>query len=143
MREAANFLSGKVGKPHITAYTDHLSRCNTVRSSPFAIVPDVHAFNFPTGRQRVRDSGAATTAEAFFEVKTMTACPSRYDHDNEHVSPADCRAREVTLEYARKFKVLDRKYAADVVGEGDEALGPFEASQQQFYRGQVIPLCVG
>ena len=62
---------------------------------------------------------------------------------NEHVSPADRRAREVTLEYARKFKVLDRKYAADVVGDGDEAVGPFEAAQQQFFRGQVIPLCVG
>ena len=50
VREAANLLSGKVGKPHMKAYTDHLLRCDTVRSSPFAIVPDVHAFNFPTGK---------------------------------------------------------------------------------------------
>ena len=83
VREAANFLSGKVSEPHMKAYTDHLLRCVTVRSSPYAIVPDVHTFNFPTGRQRVRDSGAATSAEAFFEVKTMTACPSRYDHNNK------------------------------------------------------------
>ena len=82
-------------------------------------------------------------AKAFFEVKTMTACPSRYDHDKEHVLPVDRRAREVTQEYTWKFKVLDRKYAADMVGEGDKAVGPFEASQQQFYRGQVILLCVG
>ena len=64
-------------------------RCDLAQSSPFAIFPDVHAFNFPIGRQRVRDSGAATTAEAFFEVKTMTARPFRYAHDREHGLPAD------------------------------------------------------
>ena len=63
-------------------------RCDSARSSPFSIFPDVHAFNFPTGRQRVRESGAVTTAEAFFKVKTMTAHPSRYAHDCKHVLPA-------------------------------------------------------
>ena len=44
----------------------------------------------------------------------------------------------------RKFKNLDKKFAGDVVGDGNgDIVGPFEASQGRFYRGQVIPLCVG
>ena len=39
--------------------------------------------------------------------------------------------------------MLHHKYAADAVGEGDEAVGPFEEAQQHFHMGQVIPLCVG
>ena len=34
------------------------------------------------------------------------------------------------------------KFAADVVGDGKEDIkGPFETVQQQFHRGQVIPMC--
>ena len=40
--------------------------------------------------------------------------------------------------------MLDRKYAADVVGEGDNGIvGPFEAAQGRFIGGQVIPLVAG
>ena len=54
------------------------------------------------------------------------------------------RAKEVTQQYRRKFKKLDEKFASNVVGDGNnDIVGPFEASQSRFYRGQVIPLCAG
>ena len=40
---------------------------------------------------------------------------------------------------------MDVQFACDVVGDGsgDIVVGPFQASQGRFYRGQVIPLCAG
>ena len=36
------------------------------------------------------------------------------------------------------------KCTADVVGDGKgDTKGPFETVQQQFHRGQVIPMCAG
>ena len=50
----------------------------------------------------------------------------------------------VTQSYSRKFRKLDCNFATDVVGDGTSGVvGPFEAAQKQFYRGQVIPLCAG
>ena len=76
-------------------------------------------------------------------MKTYTACPSRYKHNNSTKTPAERRAGEIEKNYVRKFKNLDKKFAADVVGDGNNNIvGPFEAAQGRFYRGQVIPLCV-
>jgi hypothetical protein len=44
--------------------------------APHAIVPDIHAFDFPTGGQQVNDNGAPSAAEVFFEIKTFTTCKS-------------------------------------------------------------------
>ena len=143
-KEALNFLLGKVGEPYITRYINHVSSVPNSRKAPHAIVPDIHAFNWPTGSQRFNDSGVSSAAEAFFEVKTFSGCKSRYKQNNSTIKPADRRAREVTREYPRKFKKLDELFAAEVVGDGTgDAVGPFEAAQGQFYRGQVIPLCAG
>ena len=58
--------------------------------------------------------------------------------------PAERRAREITLSYKRKFKRLDTLFAPDVVGDGSgDIVGPFEASQRWFFRGQVIPIYAG
>jgi len=104
----------------------------------------LHAWNYPTGRQRVNDSGATSSAEAIFEVKTYTACNSRYNHNNTTTKPAERRARKISLSYKRKFKKLDTLFASDVVGDGSgDITGPFEASQCRFYRGQVIPIVAG
>ena len=81
-KEAANFLLGKVGEPHITSYVNHVSRGTGMRRAQFAVIPDIHASNFPVGRQSVNDSGSSRDTEAIFEVKTFTACPSRYGHNN-------------------------------------------------------------
>ena len=144
VKEAANFLLDKIGEPYITRYVNHISSFPNARRAPWSIVPDIHAHNFPAGKQTINDSGASSTGEAIFEIKTYTACPSRYEHNNTTTCPPDRRAKEVTHEYRRKFKKLDTKFASNVVGDGDsDIVGPFEASQGRFYRGQVIPLCAG
>ena len=59
-------------------------------------------------------------------------------------NPPESRAREITNAYHLKFRQLDRLFASDVVGDGDnDVVGPFEAAQSRFYRGQVIPICAG
>ena len=50
----------------------------------------------------------------------------------------------IVSSYGKKFKTLDMKFAADVVGDGGgDIKGPFETAQQQFLCGQVIPMCAG
>ena len=71
-KEAVNFLLDKVGDPHITNYVNHVSSHPNARKAPFSIVPDLHARNYPTGRQRLNDSGATMSGEAFFEFKKPT-----------------------------------------------------------------------
>ena len=143
-KEAVNFLLDKVGDPYITAFVNHVSSHPNARKAPHSIVPDIHTRNFPVGCQTINDSGAISAAEAFFEVKTYTACKSRYKHNNTNIKPADRRAREITQSYKRKFKKLDTLFAADVVGDGDgDVTGPFEQAQNRFWKGQVILICAG
>ena len=95
-KEAANFLLGKVGEPHISVYVNHVARQNNGnRKAKHAIVPDIHTLHFPAGRQRVNDSGSTRDAEAFFEVKTFTACKSRYTNNNVRATPVNRRANMV------------------------------------------------
>ena len=50
----------------------------------------------------------------------------------------------IVTSYNRKFKTLDVKFAADMVGDGKrDTKGQFETAQQQFLRGQVISMCEG
>ena len=73
------------------------------------------------------------------------ACKTRYAHNNNDANkPPDRRAKEVNSIYRGKFKNLDKKFAADIVGnDTGDIVGPFEAAQARFYRSQIIPLCVG
>ena len=76
-KDAANFLLNKVGDPHITWYIYHVSATPNARKVPHTIVPDIHAQNFPVGRQSINDSSSASSAEAIFEVKsTLPANPA-------------------------------------------------------------------
>ncbi len=144
-KEAANFLLDKVGEPHITSYINHVSSHPNAKKAPHSIVPDIHATNFPVGRQTINDSGAISAAEAIFEIKTYSACNTRYKHNNNStVKPANRRAKLVVQQYNNKFKKLDRLFASDIVGDGtSDTVGPFEAAQQRFYCKQVIPICAG
>eukprot|EP00956_Cyclotella_meneghiniana_P011010 scaffold15417_cov71-Cyclotella_meneghiniana.AAC.11 len=57
--------------------------------------------------------------------------------------PIAC-ANKVINQYSNKFKRLDKQYAADIVGNGDnEIVGPFESAQKRFIGGQRIHLVVG
>jgi len=144
-KEAANFLLDKVGEPHITSYINHVSSHPNTKKAPHSIVPDIHATNFPVGRQTINDSGAISAAEAIFEIKTYSACNTRYKHNNNSkVKPANRRAKLVVQQYNNKFKKLDRLFASDIVGDGtSDTVGPFEAAQQRFFCKQVIPICAG
>ena len=93
-KEAVNFLLDKASNPHITSYFNHVSRRQGNRISKYAIIPDIHATNFPVGRQAVNDSRSTRDAEAIFEVKTFTACKTQYAHtNNTTVNPVDQQAR--------------------------------------------------
>ena len=116
-RETSNFLLGKVDEPWITQYVNHVTSHLSARNAPFAIVPDLHAINYPAGKQHFNDSRATSSAEAIFEVKTFLPCNSRYDHNNQHVNPADRRDKQVSQDYRSKSRKIDRKFAADVVGD--------------------------
>ena len=87
-KEAANFLMDKVENPLALVYVNHLVQHNKARMAPHSIVPDFHAFNFPAGKT-VNNSCSLSLAEAFFEVKTMTACPTWYQHNNEFLALKD------------------------------------------------------
>ncbi|KAL9183104.1 hypothetical protein ACHAXT_004891 [Thalassiosira profunda] len=92
VKEAVNFLLGKVGEPWMSRYIDHIAPFPNARASTYGIVPDIHAYNYPAGRRCVNDSGAALSGDAIFEVKTYTACPTWYNHNNSRTRPADRRA---------------------------------------------------
>ena len=88
--EPVNFLLGKVGEPFIGDYINIItSQPGNPRHARHAVVPDIHATNYPTGRQVVNDSGATRSANAIFEVKTFTFCPTRYNHNSQNINPAD------------------------------------------------------
>jgi len=143
--EAHNFLIDKVPQPYIGDYVNHVTQLpGHPRNARDAIVPDIHARNFPIERQPINDSGATRSADAIFEVKTFTICKSRYNHNNTLVNPANRRAKEVVQEYNSKFKRLDALFASDIVGDGTNSIvGPFQTAQSRFYTKGVIPLCIG
>jgi len=143
-KEAVNFLLGHVPDPFISRYIRHVSQCPNARNAPFGMIPDLHAQNYPTGRQRVNDSGSHLSAEAIFEVKTFVACNSRYGNNNSQISPANRRAKQVCQTYVLKTKKLDNKFAPEIVGDGTgNVVGPFQTMLGRFYRGQVLPVCAG
>ena len=50
-KQAANFLLGKVCKPHITSYVNHVTKQHHgKRRATHAIVPDIPAMNFSAGK---------------------------------------------------------------------------------------------
>eukprot|EP00956_Cyclotella_meneghiniana_P020255 scaffold35458_cov37-Cyclotella_meneghiniana.AAC.4 len=139
-RRATDILNTEKG------FAVHISPLShtSARNSPHAIVPDILAHEYPAGRQRINDSGASLSDDAFFEVKSYQPNNTRLDHNNKETKPADRRANEVLNQYSTKLKGLDKQYAADIVGNGDNGIvGPFESAQKRFIGGQVIPLVVG
>ena len=129
----------------MTHYVDHISSSHTsALNSPHAIVPDILEHEYPARRQRINDSRDSLSRDTFFEVKSYQPNSTRLDHNNKETKPADRRANEVVNQYSNKFKRLDKQYAADIVGNGDNGIvGPFESAQKRFIERQVIPLVIG
>ena len=51
--EPVNFLLGKVGQPFIGYYVNDItSQPGNPRHAQHAVVPDIHATNYPTGNQQ-------------------------------------------------------------------------------------------
>ena len=125
-------------------YIKGLNKNANSRKSKFAVIPDLHAINFPRGKQRVDDSGSSMSAEAIFEVKTYYANNKNYGSGDQSLTPPNRRAARVVQEYRDKLKALDKEFASDVVGDGNDGVtGPFTTAQSRFFRGQVIPLVSG
>jgi len=76
VKEAVIFHIDKVGYPNSNRYINHISSSPNYRTAQHAIIHDIHAFNFPAGRQTINDSRATPTVEAIFEIKTLSACKS-------------------------------------------------------------------
>ena len=76
-QEVVNFILDKVRELYVRQYVNHVSLTANSRRAQHTIVPDLHAHNFLAGIQRVDDSRAHQTAEAFFEMKTYMACNRR------------------------------------------------------------------
>ena len=119
--EPVNFFHGKVGQPFIGDNVHNItSQPGNPRHARHAVVPDIHATNYPTGRQVVNASRATRSADAIFEVKTYNFCPTRYNHNNQNINPAaNQRAREIVNQYRCKIRNLDVMFAAAVVGDGN------------------------
>eukprot|EP00956_Cyclotella_meneghiniana_P006906 scaffold9325_cov73-Cyclotella_meneghiniana.AAC.1 len=81
------------------------------KTAKHAIVPDIHAIDFPTSRIVANDSGAKSTAEAFYEGRTFTACNSWYNFNNTTANLADHRTKSSVSEYKSRFQNLDKHQA--------------------------------
>ena len=138
--EAKNFLIGKISGAPIERYIQHITEQSNFRQSHYCIIPDIQALNFPDKNGTINDSGAIRAGEAIFEVKTMTACKTRYAHNNDNILPANRRAKEVRSEYARKFKKLDEKFDWEAA---NDTPGVFSQVQTRFVCNGIIPLVAG
>ena len=124
----------------MSAYIIHITSHDQPRKTRDAIIPDLHAHNMPRGKQVVDKSGASSTEQAFYEVKTFYPCKTRYKHNNWIIKPADRRAKEVKAMYKRNFVRLDKTFAAAVVGDGSgDIQGHFELAQGWYLYKGIVP----
>ena len=78
----ANFLFDKLPELFLSRDINHIVQHPNQRNTPHSIIPDIHAYNFPSKQQNINDSGASQTDEAIFEVKIIQACTTQYYHKN-------------------------------------------------------------
>ena len=67
--EPINLLLGKVADPHITSYVNHVSRDANARAALHAIVPDIHAYNFPVKSRRSTTTEPTTQLRRSLRLK--------------------------------------------------------------------------
>ena len=106
------------------------------------MVPDIIAYNYPSSDRPRRAGRICSTAPAIFEMKTIAACPTRYNF--ARTKAVVSRATGIRSEYVRKVKRIDQIFAPSVVGNGNDGIsGPFQNAYNTFCRGGVIPLVIG
>ena len=148
-REAENFLANKVPEKYMRRYNKNLSMSKAQhkgkQKAPNSITPDIQVHNYPVGKKGGNDSGAqSNTLPAIFEVKTFYPSNTRMGHNtNDTYNPGDRRAQGIYSEYRKKFKGLDKKFAADSEEVRSGTRGPFSKAQDRFYTNGVIALVAG
>ena len=129
---SVNFLVDKIGPPTLR----RTSTMSNARKAQHAIVLDIYALTFPTGRQQLNDSGATSAVEMFFEIKTFTSQKFHYVQKLIMLIFSQWIGGLMRLS-CRKFKNLDSLFAADVVGDDrtSNVVEPFAAEKVRFYKG--------
>ena len=103
------------------------------------MVPDIVAYNYHSSDRPRRAGSNCSTALAIFEMKTIAACPTRYNF--ARTKAVGSRATGIISEYVRKFKRNDQIFAPNVVGNGNDGIsGTFQNAYNTSCRGGVIPL---
>jgi hypothetical protein len=134
--EAGNFLVDKIGHPLITFYVNHVSSHPIAQKAPYAIVPDIHAFNF-----QQEGSKLMTVGPCLLLTRSLKSKHSQHTKaDMTAATPIlgqwiNMRTKSSYL-VIKNSRSLDCLFAADVVGDGtSEVVGPFEAAKKRFFRG--------
>lgn len=70
--EGVNFLMGKVPEPWMMSYINHVTSYDQSRKRKDDIVPDLHIYNMPSGRQLVNDSGPSQRTESLEKSRHST-----------------------------------------------------------------------
>ena len=76
-KENVNWLEGLVPEKYLKRYRDHIHSFSRPEKAPDAIVPNLDTPVMPV-QNRTSSSGATTSTNAVFEVKTMQLNPSNY-----------------------------------------------------------------
>ena len=137
---------GKVPSPYIDQYSTAINRERGEKRSGSdrrqCMVPDIIVYNYPSSDRPRRAGRNCSTAPAIFEMKTITACPTRYNF--AQTKAVESRATGIKSEYVRKVKRIDQVFAPNVTGDSnDGASGPFQNAYNTFCRGVVISLVIG
>jgi hypothetical protein len=143
--EAYNLFHGKIPSPFIEEYSTAVNRERGDRrhgsDRRICIVPDLICHNFPSADSPRHAGRNVSTAQAIFEVKTISACPTRYER--ARTKAVESRATGIKSEYARHVKRIDRAFAPEMTGDDGNAPGPFQIAYRTFCKGGIIPLVIG
>ena len=137
---------GKVPSPYIDQYSTAINRERGDKRSASdkrqCMVPDIIVYNYPSSDRPRRAGRNCSTAPAIFEMKTIAACPTRYNF--AQTKAVESRATGIKSEYVRKVKRVYRVFAPNLTGDNNYgASGPFQNAYNTFCRVGVIPLVIG
>ena len=99
--EAWNMYHGKVPSPHIEQYSTAVNRERGEKRNGSdrrqCMVPDIIAYNWPSSDHPRRAGRNCSTAPAIFEMKTISACPTRYNLARTKAVEIPCYRHQVRV----------------------------------------------